>query len=57
MAAARYEQSEDFFVKIFSDPDMIRQVMETVGTVVVWEVENCSVIAVFCRLLRKNVVR
>ena len=33
MAAARYEQNEDFFVKMFSDPDMMRQVMETVGTV------------------------
>lgn len=33
MAAACYEQNEDFFVKMFSDPDMMRQVMETVGTV------------------------
>ena len=33
MAAARYEQNEDFFVKMFSDPDMMRQAMETVGTV------------------------
>ncbi|CCX37875.1 putative uncharacterized protein [Clostridium sp. CAG:1013] len=33
MATARYEQNEDFFVKVFSDPDMMRQVMETVGTV------------------------
>ena len=33
MAAARYEQNEDFFVKMFSDPDMMRQVMETVGAV------------------------
>lgn len=31
MAAARYEQNEDFFVKMFSAPDMMRQVMETVG--------------------------
>ena len=30
MAAARYEQNEDFFVKMFSDPDWerMRQVME-----------------------------
>ena len=34
MAAARYEQNEDFFVKMFSEPDMMRQVMETVGAVV-----------------------
>ena len=33
MAAARYEQNDSFFVKLFSDPDMMRQVMETVGTV------------------------
>ena len=33
MAAARYEQNQDFFVKMFSDPNMMRQVMETVGTV------------------------
>lgn len=33
MAAARYEQNEDFFVKMFSEPDMMRQVMETVGAV------------------------
>ena len=32
MAAARYEQNKDFFVKMFSAPDMMRQVMETVGT-------------------------
>lgn len=33
MAATRYEQNEDFFVRMFSDPDMMKQVMETVGTV------------------------
>ena len=33
MAAARYEQNDSFFIKLFSDPDMMRQVMETVGTV------------------------
>lgn len=33
MAAARYEQNEDFFVKMFSEPDMMWQVMETVGAV------------------------
>ena len=33
MAATRYEQNEDFFVKMFSDPDMMRQVTETVGSV------------------------
>ncbi len=31
MAAARYEQNEDFFVRMFSDQDMMRQVMEAVG--------------------------
>lgn len=34
MAAARYEQNEDFFVKMFSDPDMMKQVMESIGSVV-----------------------
>ena len=32
MAAARYVQNEDVSVKMFSDPDMMQQVMETVGT-------------------------
>lgn len=34
MDAARYEQNENFFMKMFSEPNMMRQVMETVGTVV-----------------------
>lgn len=34
MAAARYEQNEDFFVKMFSDPEMMKQVMESIGSVV-----------------------
>lgn len=34
MAAARYEQNEDFFVKLFSDPEMMKQVMESIGNVV-----------------------
>ena len=33
MAAARYEQNEDFFVKMFSEPDMMAQVMATIGAV------------------------
>ena len=33
MAAARYEQNEDFFVKMFSDPDMMKQVTDTIGSV------------------------
>lgn len=32
MAAARFEQNEDFFVKLFSDSEMMKQVMETIGT-------------------------
>lgn len=31
MAAARFEQNEDFFVKLFSDSDMMKQVMDTIG--------------------------
>jgi len=34
MAAARYEQNEDFFVKMFSDPEMMKQVMESIGNIV-----------------------
>jgi len=34
MAASRYEQNEEFFVKMFSDPEMMKQVMETIGSVV-----------------------
>lgn len=33
MAAQRYEQNEDFFVRLFSEPDMMKQIMETIGGV------------------------
>ena len=33
MAAMRYEQNDDFFKQMFSDPDMMHQVMESMGTV------------------------
>lgn len=33
MAAARYEQNEAFFVKLFSEPDMMKWVIETIGPV------------------------
>ena len=33
MAADRYEQNDQFFRKLFGDPDMMKQVMETVGSV------------------------
>lgn len=33
MAADRYEQNDQFFRKLFDDPDMMQQVMETVGSV------------------------
>ena len=32
-AASRYEQNESFFVKMFSDPEMMQQVMDTIGGV------------------------
>ena len=32
-AADRYEQNDQFFRKLFDDPDMMKQVMETVGSV------------------------
>ena len=31
MAASRFEQNEEFFVKLFSDPDLMNQVMDTIG--------------------------
>ena len=34
MAAIRYEQNESFFVKMFSDPAMMKQVMDTIGGVI-----------------------
>ena len=33
MAADRYEQNDQFFRKLFDDPDMMKQVVETVGSV------------------------
>lgn len=33
MAAERYEQNDEFFKKLFADPDMIQQVMDTIGSV------------------------
>ncbi|WP_080655269.1 type I restriction endonuclease subunit R [Butyrivibrio fibrisolvens] len=33
MAAERYEQNDEFFKKLFTDPDMMQQVMDTVGSV------------------------
>ena len=33
VAAERYEQNDEFFRKLFSDPDMMNQVMDTIGSV------------------------
>ena len=33
MAAERYEQNDEFFKRLFADPDMMQQVMDTVGSV------------------------
>lgn len=33
MAASRYEQNESFFVKMFSDPELMQQVMDMLGSV------------------------
>lgn len=32
MAAERYEQNDQFFKKLFSDPDMMKEVMDTIGS-------------------------
>ena len=33
MAASRYEQNEEFFVRMFKEPDMMKQIMDMLGTV------------------------
>lgn len=33
MAAERYEKNDEFFRRLFADPDMMQQVMDTVGSV------------------------
>lgn len=33
MAASRYEQNEEFFVRMFKESDMMKQIMDTLGTV------------------------
>ena len=33
MAADRYEQNDEFFRRLFGDPEMMKQVMDTVGSV------------------------
>ena len=33
MAAERYEQNDEFFKKLFADSDMMKQVMDTIGSV------------------------
>jgi type I restriction enzyme R subunit len=33
MAATRFEKNDEFYVHLSSDPDMMKQVMETVGMI------------------------
>lgn len=40
VAAQRYEQNEAFFVKLFSDPDMMKMVMDSLGNVVYERLKN-----------------
>lgn len=40
MATARYEHNEDFFVKMFSDPEMMKWVMESIGSIVYERLKN-----------------
>lgn len=40
MAAEWYEQNDRFFRKLFDDPDMMQQVMETVGSVLYERLEH-----------------
>lgn len=34
MAASRYEQNEEFFVKLFSDKEMMTQIMDSIGAMI-----------------------
>ena len=43
MAADRYEQNDKFFRKLFDDPDMMKQVMESVGSVLYEKLKNHNV--------------
>ena len=43
MAARRYEQNEDFFVRMFSDAELMKQVMETVGSVLYERLKKKSI--------------
>lgn len=40
MAAARYEQNDAFFVQLFSNPAMMKEVMETIGRVLYERLSN-----------------
>ena len=40
MAAERYEQNDEFFKRLFADPDMMQQVMDTVGSVLYERLRN-----------------
>lgn len=42
MAAARYEQNDTFFVKLFSDPDMMKLVMQSIGPVLYDRLKKAS---------------
>ncbi len=40
MAASRYEQNEEFFVKLFSEPEMMQQIMDTMGTMLYGKLQS-----------------
>ncbi len=40
VAAVRYEQNDSFFVRMFSDPDMMRQAVEAMGPVLYERLRN-----------------
>lgn len=42
MAAARYEQNDAFFVKLFFDPDMMKLVMQSIGPVLYDRLKKAS---------------
>lgn len=47
MAASRYEQNEAFFVRLFQEPDMMKQIMETLGTVLYEKLKKSDVVYSF----------
>ena len=44
MVASRYEQNEDFFVRMGNDPEMMKKIMKTVGSVLYKRLKETSIV-------------